>query len=1191
MPIAPMGFAYGTYRSYRTYGSHFQKKPGTFCRKLPGERIEMDRRTCVLMLVLSFLVSLAATGKAAQSPVATASLFDQPPKIDGAIGPDEWWGAVQVTGVRSQRARPRWKALEDRMATVYCGYTKERLYVAMVSELPPNQRLDSQRRGRDSDKMVFDPSVEIWTCPYRQTAEGAKVGEDYFQFIVNSNGNILDNAFFGGKPDPGWNADWEIANKLHKEVEEGPAWMKKNGVWVCEISVPFSDFGVEGSPVGRTVGLLIARNWHGGTWDQAPWFPLPGRSWTDPTNYAPIKLTGNAPTVQIKDLGPKVFDGQLELKTEIYNPGPARKAVVDLQLESSDMPGLSDKKTLDLPAGETVQYAYSIPPERFHKIANHSGRFLVKAPDSDITYMDWKVWWSQASENPWPGIKTGPQPQKAVRLAYYPSYKFIRVGVNTMYLGKEGEGARSATVVVTDEEGEQLLRETMQWEGEGSEAEFEVGKLPDGEYTAAITVEGEDYERTFERTFRREHFVWEGNRLGITDRVYPPFKPIEVEGDEISVVMRDYAVGGLGLWKSVRARGNESPHKELLASPARLRANGEVLEGEGDFTTTADHEAVYEGRATHPAVTVETKATTEYDGCQRVELTLKPGPSTAVDGNRSQSTALDSLSLEIPVRDAIAPLFHVCSTSIRRNPAGFTPEGRGRIWDSRDYPDGEWIGNFKAYIWVGGEERGICFFADNDRNWVLQLGEEEGAQEVPCQELIRRDGVLTLRINFVQKPLTIEEPRTIVFGLMASPAKPMPENWRNILLSNQWHYSGKLPGYRTLEWGGSTYWGAAETMKETYPLNRDMSILNKIQEARLRASRAGMQEFVRAWEQRNLSDYEPRGRKNPEQVLGLVRHSIRRSASTHADFQSWYWEEFHSVSRHHPETQVFGNEWSGGYRKGSVHPLAPSYLDFQCWYGAEFIRRGIGLYFDNTYPKQAHDPLTTAAYRRPDGRIQASASMWRHREYFKRIWVLHQQLAQPEKKPVMMFHMTNSHVVPYMSFGQTNLDLEWRYSKEQFQPRFSPELLRTQSLGLQTGNVPFALASERGAPGRMGGLMIHEVRCWFIKRNAMLMQKLLEFGYGREDCRVINYWDDDPPLSLSDDQCRWLLLERDGKLMVLLCTWNENESELSVKIDTDALGVDVSQAFNVEDGEPVQAAGGDFRFRMPGYGTRIFRIE
>ena len=1143
----------------------------------------MRRLVSALSLFFAVLMVLAHTASG-QEPVATVSLFEEAPEIDGTIGPEEWKGAVQITGMRSQKAKPQWKTLEDRMASVYCGYTRDRLYVAVVSELPPNQRLKTQQRGRDSVKMVFDSSVEIWTCPYRQTPQGAKVSQDYFQFIVNSNGNILDNSFFGGKPDPGWDADWNVANKVHEKVDEGPAWMKKHGVWVAEISVPFEDFGIEDSPVGRTIGLLIARNWHM-HWDQSTWFTLEGRSWTDPSNYAPIKFTKNAPTVQIKDLGSNVFNGQMELKAEIHNPGPARKADVNLELESSDMPGLSDKKTLELPANGNVDYAYSIPEGRFHKTAHHSAHFVVKAANSDATYLNWRTRWSQAAENPWPGVKTGPQPAKAVRLAYYPSYKFIRVGLNTRYLGQEGENADTATVVVADADGNQMLKETMTWKGNGGEAEYEVGALPDGVYTAIITVAGEGYERSFERTFERKHFVWEGNRLGKTNRVYPPFEPVQVDDDTVSVVMRDYTVDGLGFWKSVRARGNESPHKELLSAPVTLRANGKALNGEGRFTATAAHEAVYEGKAQHAAITVQTKTITEYDGCQRVELTLKP-PSDTPD------QTLDTLSLDIPIRDDLAPLFHVSSTSLRRNPAGLTPEGDGVIWDSRDYPDGEWVGNFKCYIWVGAEERGLCFFADNDRNWELQLGdEEEGVEEAPCQELIRKDGTLTMRINFVQKPVSLDKPRTIVFGLMASPAKPMPDNWRNILLSNQWHYAGKLPGYRTFEWGGSTYWGAAETMKETYPLNRDMSILNKIQEARIRASTAGMQEFVRAWKQRNLSDYEPRGRKKAEQVLGLVRHSIRRSAATHADFQSWYWEEFHNVSRFHPETQVFGNEWSGGYHKGNVHSLAPSYLDFQCWYGAEFIRRGIGLYFDNTFPKQGTDPLTTAAYRLPDGRLQASANMWRHREYFKRIWVLHQQLAQPEKQPWMMFHMTNTHIVPYMSFGQTNLDLEWRYSKKQFQPRYSPALLRTESTGLQTGNVPFALASERGAPGRMGGLMVHEIRCWFIKRNATLMQKLLEFGYGREDCQVINYWDDNAPLSVSDEQCKWLLLERNGKLMVLLCTWNENEAQLTVNADTDALGVKVNKAVNAENDDSMNAANGRFRFTMPGYGTRIFRME
>jgi hypothetical protein len=223
--------------------------------------------------------------------------------------------------------------------------------------------------------------------------------------------------------------------------------------------------------------------------------------------------------------------------------------------------------------------------------------------------------------------------------------------------------------------------------------------------------------------------------------------------------------------------------------------------------------------------------------------------------------------------------------------------------------------------------------------------------------------------------------------------------------------------------------------------------------------------------------------------------------------------------------------------------------------------------------------------------MQASACMWKHREYFKRIWILHQQLSPREKEAVMMFHMTNSQVVPYMSFGQTQLDLEWRYSEKQFQARFSPELLRTQTTGLQTGNLPFVLAAERGAPGRFGGLMVHEARAWFIGENAAMMQKLLEFGYGREDCRVINYWSDTSPLTIDDEQCKWLLLKRDGRLMVLLCTWNENDGRLTVKIDAEALGLDPVRVTDVTNDESVEIDSGVFVVDMPGYATRILRFE
>src|ERR1019366_2567464 len=101
--------------------------------------------------------------------------------------------------------------------------------------------------------------------------------------------------------------------------------------------------------------------------------------------------------------------------------------------------------------------------------------------------------------------------------------------------------------------------------------EFSLPDLADGEYKLTVTPAG--YSRSFVRSFRRVHFPWEGNTLGITDEVLPPFQPIKVEGNTAAVVLRDYALDGLGLWKSVKAAGNvpAGGPRELLAAPMTIK--------------------------------------------------------------------------------------------------------------------------------------------------------------------------------------------------------------------------------------------------------------------------------------------------------------------------------------------------------------------------------------------------------------------------------------------------------------------------------------------------------------------------------------------------------------------------------------------------------------------------------------------
>ena len=73
--------------------------------------------------------------------------------------------------------------------------------------------------------------------------------------------------------------------------------------------------------------------------------------------------------------------------------------------------------------------------------------------------------------------------------------------------------------------------------------------------------------------------------------------------------------------------------------------------------------------------------------------------------------------------------------------AGRIPAGEGKVWDSSTVRSLV-AGRFVPYIYVGGPERGICFAADNDRDWVRSDG-------VPMMEIDRAGDVVNLRLNLI----------------------------------------------------------------------------------------------------------------------------------------------------------------------------------------------------------------------------------------------------------------------------------------------------------------------------------------------------------------------------------------------------------------------------------------------------------
>ncbi len=124
--------------------------------------------------------------------------------------------------------------------------------------------------------------------------------------------------------------------------------------------------------------------------------------------------------------------------------------------------------------------------------------------------------------------------------AYYPSRNQMEVAID---LGAErialaGDRPESVTVrVLQAQSGEQVATGTVPLDGQGrGQAIFDVPELPDGVYAVEYVI-GVHVERS-PKTFRRIHFPFEKTSYGTARKVYPPFDPVRVQGNRVSVAKR-----------------------------------------------------------------------------------------------------------------------------------------------------------------------------------------------------------------------------------------------------------------------------------------------------------------------------------------------------------------------------------------------------------------------------------------------------------------------------------------------------------------------------------------------------------------------------------------------------------------------------------------------------------------------------
>lgn len=1104
-------------------------------------------RTLICLMATLMVLSLASaradenTNAPSIKPVSMVPLMAKAPKIDGVIDPNEW-NTLHVARFVSQGG----DFLQNRPGEFWVGSDGKKLYIAVRTGVHPTAgvvaKVPVPPGKKDESGTVFDDSIELW---FNNDPSGK--GGQYYQIMVNSLGAIYD-AMFEMKDKVGltfWRVDMEQAHKV------------ENGLWTAEFAIDLASINV--TDATKPLAIRVCRNYKY-PWDQSRWAPNV-RSFDSPETMALVQFVKDAPI--ISEAGFQDADG-INVAIDVTNPTAAALPLhVKLGHNAENQPRYYKDANIVLKPGETQRVEYKVKlftEEDFPAL----GSIYVASGDDKTVYYHRDFKWHTKPKGPiWQPLgAVSAEEATQFDIEFHPTPKLLRWRVSFENM-KDKEKVQDVRVVVVDEKQNKVAEYIARGlQGFKTEQRQTFDKLADGRYEAQVFL---DTDKPAAEPVKKAvfdyltNFPWLNNKIGVSDKVIPPFTPLEVKGNVVSAVLREHTMADTGLWQQVKADG-----QDILAGPMRLEmtcgGKVETAKGEVKIASAKPHAVTAESTWSVGRIAGKTTSEMEYDGCMKVTLEFERPAAPALD---KMSAPIDNFSLVIPLNDKLAPLMHCCGDGLRINYAGKVPEGNGVVWSSDKASRQQILGTFLPYIWIGGEERGLCWFAASDQDWVLDFKEK-----TPALQLERKDGVLSLRVNIIQTPTVLDRPHKIVFGLQATPTRPMPQNpnWRTWGCVSAGKFDVTVLGMCGY-WGGQLY--------SVFPRERDFTIVQKIADAKKNAKVD--KEFFDAY-----------AKKYP-----AIKAEVMWSANASKEQAIMPYTNIRGCVTYTPEWRVYQDEW----QRGNFHTrmiktdandggldfvvvVPPSRRDFLMYYYREFLKNGFdGIYWDNICIYSNDNAIVSAGYTRQDGSFQPGCDIWDLREVTKRMAVLCDEMG---KININMPHMTNALLVPVFSWTGMNLDWEWKYGGTDFQERFTRDYIRATGIGRQCGGVPIVLQGITEVKDanvmkwvertRIAVCVPHEIKVW--QTDALfgkLTKKLFEIGYG-EDAKVYNYWDEKPVLKAEGLDLATLVVEGKDTVAVFVGDYGDG-GKGKITLDTDRLGLAKDfTAVNYEDDKDATAA-------------------
>jgi hypothetical protein len=1111
--------------------------------KRPTPYLNKIKTIMVLHTLLAFLTAFIFPAGALLAAPATSGgflneftvpLLAKPPAIDGAFVAEDWRGALGFEGlVHATGERPG--MLDQRAARTYLGATADAFYIAIVSELPDGGVPLVTNIKTDIMKVAFDDSFEIWIDP-----DPANAKSTGFQAIFNSIGKgvYLANARGGAPLLPDWNGKYEMKNSFTKDR------------WVTQIRIPLEAVAPGRKSTEGVWGIAINRNW------KEPWAQTssPGAFTGHNVRVTFTDSPGVAVSMeQLKD--PLLRD--IETKLSVYNPSAVELTVkARIDLERNTMFALKKEAELKVAPGATESITFAQNEENSTALDQIA---TVTSADGKTVYYKRKISWREPRERRW---DTTPVVKLPVdfQFSHYPYKKKLRLIADISGLPKDAK-LDQLKIRISPQGSETIIKEAVitSFDKNGqSEISIDLPELSDGTYAITAKAEGQNVPTdSMMKTFVRKNYPWEHNPMGRSTKVYPPFTPIEVQDKTLSTVLRTHQLNDLGLLDQVNAKG-----KDLLAAPMSFQARVDGMEVPVSatpiqFASKQDHEVVTQSNLQAGALKASVKSTWDYDGTVKVQLTL----------DSSGGKMVDALSLDIPLDDSQAPFIHAMSDALRKGPiTERLAAGEGVVWDAKKLIAGELPLGFCSYIFLGSGHRGLSWFAENDKNWSWD-------RTTPNLEVVRKGKTLNLRVHLINKPVVIEKPRTITFGLLAAPVKPMLFSKRTFAADN------KIDLLLTcINWlAGPGICG------NVYPVGNDPYFWEILARGNVESL---SKEEIKAAEERGNPYFEPFG----EDALKSWKRHVDRTLGGRVLGKQMilYYNRATSASAY--EFPTFKDEWLLKEMTGHdfkitamEQKLVPSesYIDYALyWYKKSFeLGRNTGVYWDNWFLAPSYNLEMTDAYRDESGAIIPATGIWGLRELCKRTFIM---MNEEGMEPRTFPHMTSTSILPMLSFATMQLDWEWQVGAGDTQDRFSREYLQVATAGDLAGVFSWPLRNHGFKDDDITGLrsytgvpMLYNVHFYSVFPSSAKVPEWDKFIAGLRDqlrkpgLKTWRYWDEETqPVTTGDADLPVIVHSVPGdETWVVLCGYAKEDRKAKITIDPKRLGLGKDYTVtNVENG-------------------------